>query len=51
MLKIYITYPFPEGWLSSLEGKVEMEVQLKNQFLSSSEMGERLKKFLTKQTI
>lgn len=43
MHKIYITYPFPEGWLSSLEGKVEMEVQLKNQFLSSSEMGERLK--------
>ncbi len=43
MYKIYVTYPFPEGWLSLLEGKVEMEVQPKNQFLSSSQLGKRLK--------
>ncbi|MCK4572194.1 D-glycerate dehydrogenase [candidate division WOR-3 bacterium] len=43
MHKIYVTYPFPDGWLSLLNGKVEIEVQPKNQFLSSNELGERLK--------
>lgn len=43
MYKVYLTYPFPEEWLSLLNGKVKMEVKPKNQYLSSSELGERLK--------
>ncbi|MEA1913494.1 MAG: D-glycerate dehydrogenase [candidate division WOR-3 bacterium] len=43
MFRVYVTYPFPEGWLSLLEGKVILEVQSKKQFLSSGELGERLK--------
>jgi glyoxylate reductase len=43
MYEVYITYPFPEDWLSSLKGKVNMEVKPKNQYLSGNELGERLK--------
>lgn len=43
MDKIYVTYPFPDGWLSMLEGKVDIEYKNKNQFLSDRELAERLK--------
>lgn len=43
MYKVYITYPFPEEWLSKLKGKVAIEMKPKNQYLSDNELGDRLK--------
>lgn len=43
MDKVYVSYNFPEGWLSLLEDKVEIEVKPENQYLSRSELAERLK--------
>ncbi|MCK4421898.1 D-glycerate dehydrogenase [candidate division WOR-3 bacterium] len=43
MDKIFVTYPFPEGWLSLLEGKVKIEIKSEDEFLSREELAEKLK--------